>query len=166
MLHCRQQRPRKARDRTFSGLRGHRMRPWWRCEPCHSWTWALPPMQCTLQLRPPMVTLRFRPAGVEGSVQLWVLTLEHTCTTEVMCCWRVCCGQRVMAWCACSGMTQGPLGQSDGNPVGWVSPEAPSLLVPPFSSSSLRLQYSSARTPTLSHWPSGHHRITQCLPGL
>ena len=97
-------------------------------------------------------------------MQLQVLALKHTCTTGVMYCWGVCCGQCVMAECACAGMTQGPLGQSDGNPVGWVSPEAPSLLVPPFSSSSLRLQYSSART--LSDWPGVHHSIVQCLTGL
>lgn len=43
-----------------------------------------------------------------------------------------------------AGMTQGPQGQSEGSPVGWVAPEEPSLLVPPFSSSSLQLLYNSA----------------------
>ena len=41
-------------------------------------------------------------------------------------------------------MGQGPQGQADGSPVGWVSTNLPSLTVPPFSSSSFVLQYSSA----------------------
>ena len=41
-------------------------------------------------------------------------------------------------------MTQQPQGQSDGSPVGWVAPEQPTLLIQPFSSNSVLLQYSSA----------------------
>ena len=43
----------------------------------------------------------------------------------------------------CAGMTQQPQGQSDGSPVGWVAPEQPTLLIQPFSSNSVLLQYSS-----------------------
>ena len=49
-----------------------------------------------------------------------------------------------------AGMGQGPQGQTDGSPVGWVSTNPPALTVPPFSSSSLELQYSSAPSPILS----------------
>ena len=45
-------------------------------------------------------------------------------------------------------MSQGLLGQAEGSPVGWVATEPPSLTVPPFSSSSLLLQYSSAPCPS------------------
>lgn len=47
-----------------------------------------------------------------------------------------------------AGTRLGPLGQAGGSPVAWVSTEPPSLTVPPFSSSSLLLQYSSASFPT------------------
>ena len=45
-------------------------------------------------------------------------------------------------------MSQGLLGQAEGSPVGWVATEPPSLTVPPLSSSSLLLQYSSAPCPS------------------
>ncbi len=50
-------------------------------------------------------------------------------------------------------MGHGLLGQADGSPVGWVSPQQPSLIVPPFSSSSLLLQYSSAPSRDLTTIP-------------